>query len=428
MHYLRQAGSKAAARSSLADARAWIEQALGLLEELAESQSTLEQAFDIRLDLRTVLTHLGEVRGALERLREAEAVAERLNDDHRRGRVCVVMTNTHSALGGLDEALGTGTRALEIARRLGDLRLRIPATSYLEQPHYFRGEYERVIKLATDNLAALPTDWAYEYLGVAAPVSVFDRHWLVMSLAQLGRFGEAAEHAAEAIRLAEPTQHAFTVGVAYRAAATLNLLKGDWAKAHSLIEHWIAVVRTGNVVVQLGQAVAPSAWMLAQHGDANEALSRLREGEELLERQAARGVVFFRGWDYHSLGRTCLLLGRLDAAWHLGNCALASSPSHPGFAAHALHLLGDVTTHPDRFDAESGETHYEKALALAEPCGMRPLQAHCHRGLGNVYGQTGQSEQARAALSTAIEMYRDMEMTFWLPETEAALAEVEETS
>ena len=42
-----------------------------------------------------------------------------------------------------------------------------------------------------------------------------------------------------------------------------------------------------------------------------------------------------------------------------------------------------------------------------------------------MYSQTGQSAQARAELSTAIDMYRDMEMTFWLPETEAALAEVE---
>ncbi len=56
---------------------------------------------------------------------------------------------------------------------------------------------------------------------------------------------------------------------------------------------------------------------------------------------------------------------------------------------------------------------------------MRPLEAHCHRGLGTLYSQTGQSEQARVELSTAIKMYREMEMTFWLPETEAALAEVE---
>jgi hypothetical protein len=56
---------------------------------------------------------------------------------------------------------------------------------------------------------------------------------------------------------------------------------------------------------------------------------------------------------------------------------------------------------------------------------MRPLQAHCHRRLGTLYAATGQREQARAALSTAMEMYRAMDMTFWLPQTEAALAQVE---
>ena len=57
---------------------------------LPESRSTLEQAFDIRLELRPVLTQLGEVRQTLERLREAEALAERLNDDRRRGRVAAL--------------------------------------------------------------------------------------------------------------------------------------------------------------------------------------------------------------------------------------------------------------------------------------------------------------------------------------------------
>jgi hypothetical protein len=67
--------------------------------------------------------------------------------------------------------------------------------------------------------------------------------------------------------------------------------------------------------------------------------------------------------------------------------------------------------------------YYQQALTLADELGMRPLQAHCHRGLGALYSQTDQSEQARSELSTAIDMYRDMEMTFWLPETEAALVQ-----
>ena len=57
---------------------------------------------------------------------------------------------------------------------------------------------------------------------------------------------------------------------------------------------------------------------------------------------------------------------------------------------------------------------------------MRPLVAHCHLGLGALYGRTGQQEQARAELSAAITLYRAMEMTFWLPQAEVALAQVEE--
>src|SRR5215813_1495689 len=69
----------------------------------------------------------------LEHLREAEALAERLNDDRRRGQVWGFMTTVQATLNELDEALLTGTRALDIAQRLGDLRLRILTTSYLEQ-------------------------------------------------------------------------------------------------------------------------------------------------------------------------------------------------------------------------------------------------------------------------------------------------------
>jgi class 3 adenylate cyclase/tetratricopeptide (TPR) repeat protein len=422
VHYLRQAGLKATARSAPSEARVWFEQALGVLDALSESQATLEEAFEIRLELRRVLTVLADHPQALDRLREAEALAGRLNDDRRRGRVCAFMTSTHSNLGDQDEALITGTRALEIAGRLGDLRLRILATTHLEQAHAYRGDYERAVELATDILAALPADWSYEDFGAAVPASINHRFWLIRSLTELGRFAEAAQYEAEMLRLAGPIQNAFAVGHAHWVAGWLHLLKGDWAKARSLIEHSIAAYRTGNVGVSLPYAVALSAWVLAQLGEAGEALNRLREGEQLLESQAVRGIVSGRGRAYHTLGRAGLLLGRLDEAQRLGDHAVESSRGYHGSAAHALHLLGDIATHPDRFDAESGEAHYHKALALAEPRGMRPLVAHCHLGLGKLFHRLGKREQAREHLTTATTMYRGMDMRYWLEQAEAETA------
>src|SRR5207245_4525337 len=119
-------------------------------------------------------------------------------------------------------------------------------------------------------------------------------------------------------------------------------------------------------------------------------------------------------WGYHALARACLLLGRLDEARHLGDCAVQSCPSQPGNMAHALHVLADIASHPDRFDAETGEAHYRQALALAEPRGMRPLVAHCHLGLGKLNRRTGKREHAQEHLSSATTMYREMGMTYWL--------------
>jgi len=424
VHYLRQAGRKAAARSAVSDARVWFEQALGVLDALPETQATLEEAFEIRLELRRVLTQLPDIPQTLDRLREAEALAERLNDDRRRGRVCAFMTNMHVLLGDLDEALITGTRALEIAGRLGDLRLRILTTTFLEEAHNFRGDYERAVELATNILAALPADWDYEDFGASVPASIYHRIHLVMSLTELGRFVEAAEYEAEMLRLAGPIPNPFSVGLAYRAAGSLHLSKGDWAKARSLIEHSIAMCRTGNAGRVLPTAVAHSAWVLAQLGEAGEALNRLREGEQLLERQAGRGIVGRRSRVYYALGSAGLLLGRLDEAQRLGDHAVESSPGHHGYAAQALHLLGDIATHPDQFDAERGEAHYRQALALAEPRGMRPLVAHCHLGLGKLFARTGKPEQAREHLTTAMTMYREMDMRFYLEQAEAELKEL----
>src|SRR5438309_6919511 len=128
-----------------------------------------------------------------------------------------------------------------------------------------------------------------------------------------------------------------------------------------------------------------------------------------------------------SLGEAQMLAGRLEDAQAIAERALAHAREYQarGFEAYALRLLGDIAAHCDPLEATQAETHYRQALTLAEELGMRPLQAHCHRGLGTLYATTGQQEPARAELSTGIALYRAMAMMFWLPETEATLAQVD---
>jgi len=136
---------------------------------------------------------------------------------------------------------------------------------------------------------------------------------------------------------------------------------------------------------------------------------------------AAIATLDHRGWAYHAVSRACLLLGRLDEARRLCHHSIESSQRQPGFAAHGLLLLGDIATHPERFDAESGAAHYREALRLAHLHGMRPVIAHCHLGLGRLYRRTGQPEHAHKNLTTAMAMYREMDMGFWLERGEAEM-------
>jgi len=94
-----------------------------------------------------------------------------------------------------------------------------------------------------------------------------------------------------------------------------------------------------------------------------------------------------------------------------------------GNEAYALRLLGEIAARREPPERERAEAHYRQAHALAEELGMRPLMAHCHLGLGKLYGKSGRRAEARAELSVAVDLYRAMEMTFWLPQTEAALAQ-----
>jgi tetratricopeptide (TPR) repeat protein len=128
-----------------------------------------------------------------------------------------------------------------------------------------------------------------------------------------------------------------------------------------------------------------------------------------------------------SLGEAQRLAGRLQEAQTQAERALVLAGEHRerGNEAYALRLLGEIAAHRDPPESAQAEVYYRQALALADKFGMLPLQAHCHLGLGELYVKTGRHDAARVELTAAIEMYRAMEMTFWLPQAEVALAEVE---
>ena len=211
---------------------------------------------------------------------------------------------------------------------------------------------------------------------------------------------------------------------AYQNLGQLALCRGDLPRALPLLERAMGLCQDANLSALLPGVVVVVSAAYTLAGRVADAVALLTQA---MKQAAATERPGLQARCSLPLGEAQLLADRLEEAQALAERALALAHAHQGqgHQAYALRLLGEISAHQKPPKRDAAEVYYRQAFTLADDLGMRPLQAHCHRGLGTLYATTGQREQARTELSTAIEMYRSMEMTFWLPQTEAALAQVE---
>jgi tetratricopeptide (TPR) repeat protein len=227
------------------------------------------------------------------------------------------------------------------------------------------------------------------------------------------------------VHIAEAVQHPVSLVSAYRSVGLLSLRQGALHQALPLLERAAGICEDAKLPFHFSLLAPALGAAYVRCGRVDEAVRLL---ERVVEQTTSSGRLSGQPPLLFTLGEAQLRAGRLEAARTLAVRALeqARTSQERGHEAYALRLLGEIAAHRPSPNVDEAAAHYRQALTLAEELGMRPLQAHCHRGLGMLYAMTGQREQARTALATAIAMYQSMEMTFWLSQTEAALAQVTE--
>jgi tetratricopeptide (TPR) repeat protein len=145
--------------------------------------------------------------------------------------------------------------------------------------------------------------------------------------------------------------------------------------------------------------------------------------EQVLAEGAATGLISQQSLALVYLGEALLLTGHEQEALERANEALqfATARHERGYEAFALRLVGDVIARrtPPHSQAEAA---YREALRLASTLGMRPLAAHCHLALGELYQHTGAREQSRDHFATAAALYRELGMVRWVRRAEGAYA------
>ena len=412
--YLRQAGAKAMARSAHREAAAHFKQALDALRQLPETRENIEQAIDLRFDLRNPLHVLGELGELLDHLHEAEALAQQLNDQRRLGRTLSYLSQYRWLTGDNAKAVEAGQRALDLAGAVGDPMLEATTHFYLGLAYDALGDFRRALEALQRTVDSMEDERTADQPG-HLPLLIHATSWLALCLSELGEFPRSFAHAERAVRAAEAADRSFDMVTAYFGLAFPSLQQGNFPRAIAVLERTLAIVEASGFQTWLGT-------ITSSLGHAYSLSGRLAEALPLLERAVSLKVGYYRlRWGY--LAEAYAKSGRDQKARQFAERFFQRARETGARAqeAWALRLLGEIASlrHPP--DAAEAERRYREGLALAEDIGMRPLLAHCHLGLGRLYAATGARSEARSHLSTAAALLREMDMRPWLEEAEAAL-------
>ena len=420
VEYCWQAGAKAMARSANREAVAYLDQALEALAHCPDDGQRLEEAFDIRLDLRSALVPLGEFPRIFQTLHELESLAERLGDRRRQGLVAALMAGAYPNLGRSDQASVYGERAQAIAADIGDPVIDVLANTYLGASSFFLGQYARSIACTRRVVDVLPRERSHDSFGVAIRPAVFARGFLCWSLSELGRFDEAESAAREALEIAEAVGHPQTVVAGLLSMGTFHVKRGDVGHAIAPFERARELCQQHDIPLWRPVFASFLGYSLALSARFSEAEALLREA---LEQAALMRMMVFHSQMVMWLSEARLLMGAVEEAGALANDALESTrdKGEAGLEGWALRLAADVTMHGERLDLPRAEELYGQAMRQAERLGVRPLMARCHLGLGSLYRRAGKEHDARAQLRTAAALFSDMRMRLWSAVVDAEL-------
>jgi tetratricopeptide (TPR) repeat protein len=270
------------------------------------------------------------------------------------------------------------------------------------QAYHSLGEYSRAMDSLRKNLDMLQGGQADDHTYMIGLPSVLTGTWLALCLAERGEFHEGLAAAETALRRAEVGDPGYSLVVASGGLGSACLLKGDLTRAVTVLERGLPR-EPAEPVTRVWPFIASAL------GAAYTGLGRVDEAlpllEQAVERARAMKLKANQALRLARLAEAHFRAGRPDGAFPLAAQGLDLAQEHRerGHEAHALRLLASIEIERAVPNLDRAEESYQKALALANPLGMRPLQAHCHVGLGRLYRRRGDSEAAAAAVSGARE-------------------------
>jgi predicted ATPase/class 3 adenylate cyclase len=408
--YSQEAGLKAYSHSAYDQAQRYFEEALAAINKLPRQKIWIEREIDLRFHMRSPLVALGRHEEWGEWIRGAEALAREINDDARLSNALNYLSSLYWILGQNRNAIELGEKALDIAKRAEHLSHQIATMSHLGIFFFNIGDYPKQIEIHQKVRELLIGENAFRQHGLASLPGALSRSMLVLGMAELGNFNKIEEIGNEALEIAEQVRNTLTLIFVYNFLAMAYLRLGKVEPALPLLEKGYELCRFSEVQSMYSYTVGSLGYAYLLAKDPRRALALLEEGAKDENLQASF-------WPIHPLtvlADAYRATGEISLATETISRALELSDKREerGFEAWAMLVKAGINDAADQF--EEAEQWYHSALQQASNLSMRPLVAHCHKGLANSYLRLGNKKEAQLENEMALEIYRSLGMTYWL--------------
>lgn len=413
IEYALLAGDQAADLYANTEATTYYEQTLTMARSLPSSPEAQRWQIDATLKLAAVGITRQDIERDQKNLKKAHALAEDLDDKPRLARVLYWLGRMQYVLSNSQTAIEYAKQSLEIADRLGDDVLAAPPVNLMGRLYWAQSDFVQAGQMMERSIKQMQRigDKTEESTAAAFAGYVF---------AQLGEFDRALPYADHSIQLARKIHNPFAESAAYHFLGIDRDQRGEWAQAIKDYDEGKSIAdKVGDLFrVHLIKCWEGRAYTLS--GDPNRGRVLLEESLALAKKI---GTKFMLSGIKTYLAGCLLRLDELDAAFSFCQEAihLCEESGNKWYLALALRSRGEIISCQEPLDAEKAEQAIQEAIRLQQEIEAQPELARSYVSYARLLNTKMESEKAKEYLSQAIDMFRQMGMTWDLAQAEQAL-------
>ncbi len=397
--YLRQAGAKAASRSAYREAMEFLEHALTALEHLPESEETLREAIDIRIDLGPALTAIKgisapEVEASYSR---AQELCNRLGDTSRLFPVLWGLWFVNFGRGQHRQARQLGERLLSVAEASQDAALLLEAHHSLWSTLVGMADFASAMAHLRQGMTLYDPrqhqSLAFVYGGHDPGVCCRNHSALVL-LAR-GYPDQAIKMMQEALGLATELSHPYTTIITLYYAAWIHYQRGEEEAAREKAETLVALATAQGFSLwkEIGAMIVSR--LMLEKGHDGELLAQLEHG---LKAVRTFGSLWRRIFSLCLLAEAYGRVAQPERGLELLSRAMAER-SLEGLYEPELHRVkGELLLKQAGDAVEEIERCFRRAVEIARAHQERVLELRAGTSLSRLLARQGKREEARRLL------------------------------